>query len=174
MDHATKEGSRGKHDSSRSNFRTVRQNDAANGFSVQDNVNDFTFNDGDTRMRHHFCLHLTAVNRAIRLRTRPLHSRAFTAVQQTKLDTGLIGYTRHDAVHCINLAHQVPFAQAADRRVARHYTDTFERQRHQRHARTTARCRVRGFCTGVSSADDNDVCVSMFHVKHPLLSNAKA
>jgi hypothetical protein len=83
----------------------------------------------------------------------PCTAGPFAPVQQAKLDTGCIGHPPHHAVHRIDLAHQVPFAQAADGRIAGHHPDAITRQRDKRGTCTHPRGRVRRFRPGMAAAD---------------------
>ena len=101
-----------------------------------------------------------------------MNSRAFPPVQQTKLDARPIRNPAHDPVQRIDLSNQMPLAQPADGRVARHHPDTSPTQRHQRRPRAHACRHMRGLRPGMPTADHDDV--KMFHVKHLSLTQAKA
>ena len=64
-----------------------------------------------------------AIELAVGLRARPAHRRALAAVQDAELDAGPVDRAPHDAVERIDLAHQMPLAEPADRRIARHLAD---------------------------------------------------
>src|SRR5438046_561573 len=61
-----------------------------------------------------------AIELAVGLRARPAHRGALAAVEDAELDPRAIDRAAHDAVERIDLAHQMAFADSADRRVARH------------------------------------------------------
>jgi hypothetical protein len=68
----------------------------------------------------------------------------------------------------------VPFPQPPNSRVARHHTNSSFRQRGKGCVRAKPRSRMGGFATGMATPDDDDIEIKLFHVKHSLLSDAKA
>ena len=70
-------------------------------------------------------LHANSIKFPISLRPRALNRRAFAPVQQAKLDPGFVGHTTHHAIHCVNFAYQMAFAEPANRWIARHHADAF-------------------------------------------------
>ncbi len=91
---------------------------------------------------------------------------------------GEIRCPRHESIKCVNLAHQMPFTQAANRRIAGHGADGCGGMADQNNLTPHARRSGSGFRPGMATADDNDVGAldfnsNLFHVKH-LLANAKA
>lgn len=50
------------------------------------------------------------------------HSLTFAAVECAKVNASLVCNSAHYAIECINLTHQVPLTNSANRRVARHNT----------------------------------------------------
>src|SRR3546814_8155606 len=69
----------------------------------------------------------------------------------------LVRDAAHDPVERVDLAHQMPLAEAADRRIAGHLADGVEAVGHEQGARAQPRRRGRGFAAGMPAADDNDV-----------------
>ena len=64
-------------------------------------------------------------------------------------------------------------SQTADGRIARHLPHPVDPLGNQRRAYATPPRGQRRLGSGVAATDDDDVEVPMFHVKHPLLSNAE-
>ena len=73
------------------------------------------------------------------------------------MDARKIREPPHRAAERVDLAHQLPFAQAADRGVAGHQRDRVEAQVQQQRFAPHARGGERGFAPGVAGADDDDV-----------------
>ena len=101
--------------------------------------------------------HRGLVERAIGLGTGGAHGRALARVEGAKLNAATIGRAAHDAAQRIDLAHQMPLADAADRRVARHLADGFDIVGEQQRTRAHAGGRGRGLGPGVAAADNDDV-----------------
>ena len=98
-----------------------------------------------------------AVELAVGLGARPAHRRPLAAVQHAELDAGPVDRPAHDAVERIDLAHQMPLAEPADRRVARHLADRRPLMRQQHRARPEPRRRRRRLAPGMPAADHDDV-----------------
>ena len=77
-------------------------------------------------------LHRAPIELPVGLGAGALDSRTLAAVEDAKLDAGLVGGARHHAIERVDLAHQMSLAKAADRRVARHFADRRETMGHQR------------------------------------------
>ena len=73
------------------------------------------------------------------------------------MDRPGIGSARDDPVKGINLAHQVPFAQSSNRRIAAHRSNRIKIETHQRNMRTHPRSRSRSFDPGMAPADNDDI-----------------
>ena len=65
------------------------------------------------------------IQHTIGLRPRGPYRRAFRGIQTAKLDAGLIRGQRHSAAQRIHFTHQMAFADAANRRIARHLPQGF-------------------------------------------------
>ena len=83
----------------------------------------FAFDDGEIRSLGDQVLHRAPIELPVRLGAGALDSRTLAAVEDAKLDAGLVGGARHHAIQRVDLAHQMSLAKAADRRVARHFAD---------------------------------------------------
>jgi hypothetical protein len=98
------------------------------------------------------------------------------------MDRGAVGGSRHQSVEDVELAHEVPLADPADRRIARHLSDVLGPKRQERDPRAPASRGSRSFASGMAAADDQNVAhdrrltSTVFHVKHrvPLLPEAEA
>ena len=103
-----------------------------------------------------------AIELAVGLGARPLHGRTLGAVQHAELDAGLVDDAAHQPVERIDLAHEMPLAEAADGRVARHLADGLELVRDQRRARAHTRRRRRCLAARVPASHNDDVEDSLF------------
>jgi len=124
---------------------------------VEDQVDDFSLDDRDAVGSGDLFLHSLAVESAVALASWPLHRRASRSVQQPKLDAGAVRDPAHDPVQCVDFAHQVPFADAADRGVAGHLADAILAVRYQQDSGPKT---MRGMCglgSSVAAANDKNI-----------------
>src|SRR5450631_1739154 len=96
------------------------------------------------------------VQKAVSLRARRAYSRPLARVQDAKLDAGFVGRQGHGAAQRVDFLDQMPLADTADRRIARHLSKRFNAVRQQEGAPAHARGGQRGFGPGVAAADDYD------------------
>ena len=102
-------------------------------------------------------LHRGRIKLAVGLGAWSAHRRPLAPVEHAELDAALVDHPAHQPVERIDLADQVAFAEPADRRVARHRTDSIEAMGHQRRARAHARGGRRGLAAGVPAPNHDDV-----------------
>src|SRR5689334_5376461 len=101
--------------------------------------------------------HLAAVARTISLRPRRLHGRPARTIQQTKLNSGAINHSTHDAAERVDLTHEMSLRNAADGRVTRHLTHEIQIKSNKPGFRAQTR-RGRGRLTaGVAGANHNHI-----------------
>ena len=81
----------------------------------------------------------------------------FRGVEDAELDAGFIRCCRHGSTQGIDLAHQVTFADATDRRVATHCPQRIEVVGQQQRVCPRPGCGERGLGAGVTAADDDDI-----------------
>ncbi len=118
------------------------------------------------------------VQQPVGLRTGGAHRRTLGRIQRTKLDARLVGGQRHRAAQRIDLLDQMPLADAADRRIARHGAQGFDVVRQQQRLHAHARSRQRGLGAGMATTHHDDIerfrefhgrhstcCGPVFHVK---------
>ena len=99
------------------------------------------------------------VELAVGLRSRAAHGRAFGAVQNAKLDAGLVRDPSHKPVEGIDFAHEMAFAEPADGGIAGHCADRGKGKRDERGLCAHPRGRRRGLAAGMAAADHD-------HIKH--------
>ncbi len=124
MDQAVEERAGGQHDAPGADLPAVAQHDAGGVAGIiPQQILYRTLGDGEVRRVGQKIGDRAAIELAVGLRPRPAHRRPLAAVQDAELDAGPVDGTAHDAVERVDLAHEMPFAEPADRRVARHLAD---------------------------------------------------
>ncbi|HMG95588.1 MAG TPA: hypothetical protein VK565_04755, partial [Gemmatimonadaceae bacterium] len=98
-----------------------------------------------------------SVEAAVTLCARSPNRRTFAAIEHTELNHGEIGSSSHDSSKRIHLAHDRAFGYSADRWIARHLPDCFERARNQACASAQASSSDGCFSAGVAAANDYNV-----------------
>src|SRR5207248_1972465 len=73
------------------------------------------------------------------------------------LDPGLVSGERHRSAQGVDLLDEVPFANAADRRIARHLAERLDAVREQQGATPHTRRSQCAFGAGMATTDDDDV-----------------
>ena len=101
-------------------------------------------------------LHRELVELLVRLRAQRMDGRALARVEHAELYAGLVRIDAHLAAERIELAHEMAFARAADRRVAGHQGNIIHRERRQKRSAADARSGQR-LHAGMASADDDDI-----------------
>jgi hypothetical protein len=82
------------------------------------------------------------------------------------MNGGLVGGARHQPVEDVELTDQMPLADAADRRVARHLARIPGAEAEQRNSSAAAGCRGRSFAARVTGTDYDDI-VHRRRLAHP-------
>ena len=83
--------------------------------------------------------------------------RTAAGVQQSELDAGRVNHLAHDPAERVNLAHEMPLGDPADRRVAGHLRDQVEVHGAERRPQTHARRRHRRLAPRVPRADHDHI-----------------
>ena len=128
MDKPVEKRTGGQHDAGRADDRPVREHHPGDMAAAAARCFDHQIlhpagADSEIRLVREHVLHGAAVELAVGLGARPLHGRPLAAVENAELDAGAVDHPAHDAVEGIDLAHEMPLAEPADRRVARHLAD---------------------------------------------------
>jgi len=92
--------------------------------------------------------------------------RAFAAVEHTELYTCPVGASRHFASERVEFAHEVAFACAAYRRVARHIADGVEVYCKADRTHAQARGGKRGFDSRMPGADNGNIILSCYKIHY--------
>ena len=110
------------------------------------------------------------VQNAVGLGTRGTHRRAFGAIQDTKLNTALVGSNRHCTAQRIHLFDEVALADAANAGVAAHLAQRFNVVGQQQSLCAHARRRQRRLGARVAATDHDHV--KFFGVIHSAASTS--
>ncbi|EXI71364.1 MAG: hypothetical protein AW07_03696 [Candidatus Accumulibacter sp. SK-11] len=97
------------------------------------------------------------IEHAIRLRACRADRRALAGIEDAKLDPGLVGRRRHRPAKRVDLLHEMPLADAANRRIAAHRTERLEVVRQQQGFHPHARRSKRRLGAGMAATNDDDV-----------------
>src|SRR3954453_5535792 len=97
------------------------------------------------------------IKHPIRLRPCGANRRALGCIQGPELDARLVRSDGHRAAQGVDLPDEMTFADTADRGVAGHLAERFDAVREEERLATDASSRQRGFGTGMTAADHDDV-----------------
>ncbi len=113
---SAEEGADRQHDRARRGSSRRRRHDAGDATARDDQVRDFRLQQFKPGLRLEQVGGSRAYRVCGRLRPRRAHGRTLARVQGAELDARAIGGARHRAAQRVDLADQVPLADAADRR----------------------------------------------------------
>ena len=157
MNLAGEEGAHRQHHRARHEAQAGPRHDTTNLLAIDDQVIHFLLEQLQVRLILERLPNRRAIQHAIRLRPRRPHRRAFRRIQNPELDAGAIRRLRHDTTERIDLANQMPLADAPDRRVARHLPQRLDVLRQQQGPRAAARSRECGLGTGMAATDHDHI-----------------
>ena len=103
-------------------------------------------------------LHQGVVAGAICLDPLGMYGGAFPKIQRAALQGNKICGTTHFSAQSVNFIDEVPFCGAADGGVAGHVGDCVKGKGEKNRVNAHARASERGFDSGMSRADDHDLC----------------
>jgi hypothetical protein len=78
-------------------------------------------------------------------------------IEHSELEHSEIGSSSHYSAEGVYLAYDGSLRNSADRWVARHLADRFERTSDEPYSRTQTSCCDRGFSSGVTGPDDDNI-----------------
>ena len=157
MDQAIEEGARGQHHCRRRQFTAIARAHANHPGAVQEQILGPAFHDFKICGCQDCGLHRLPVQLAVSLSARPLYGGTLGAVQHPELNASSIGDAAHQTVESIDFTDQMPLAEAADGRVARHFANGRETVGDQGSARAHSSRRRRCFTARMAAADHNHV-----------------
>ena len=157
MNDAAQERARGDHQRTTAEHAPIGEFKRRDRAILQKETAGFRLDHRKARRLPDQALHRRAIKLAIDLGARALHGGALAAVEDAKLDARGIRRHAHQPVERVDLAHQMAFAETADRRIAGHRADRVETLRHQSGRSAQTRGRRRGFAAGMPSANDDHV-----------------
>ena len=173
MDFSGKKGAGSQHDGPRIKTQTTLGNHRYGTAVFDDDVVHGLLEQLQIRLRFNRLADEGFVERAVGLRARGANSRTFRGIECAPVDAGIIGGGGHDAAERVDFLDQMPFADAADGRIAAHRADGFDVVCQQQGARTGARRRQGGFGAGVAATNHNHI-KGMQGVHRPLFSPISA
>ena len=139
--------------------------------AVYHEVNNFGLNDLDVATARKRQLDRLLIQRPISLKARTLNCRTLASVEQPELNSGTVSGSGHDAIERVDLANEMPLAQASNRRITGHHANPVSAHGYKRDGYSEPGRRISGLNSGMTGAHNNDVIV--FHVKQNLLSDAE-
>ena len=160
VDEAVQEGAAGQHRRGAPKLPAIFTDNTTNRSVLDHKTASSVFDDGKIALRGNRLLHRLPVKLAVGLRAGTADGGSLGAVKQAKLDAGLIGGTAHHPVECIDFAHQMAFAQAANSGIAGHFADGRGLVRQQRRLGAKARGGGCGFCSRMATANDNHIIIT--------------
>ena len=125
-------------------------------------VHDRIFYDPEMGLASNDALHSKSVFALVALRSGCLYSRPAAGVERLLLERSEIGIKPHFAAKGIKLKDEVAFGQAAYRWITGHPSNRIKETRHQKGFDAHACGNERGFGSGMTASDNNDV-VFVFH-----------
>jgi hypothetical protein len=102
-------------------------------------------------------LHGVGIEFPVSLGPRAAHSRAFSTIEHTKLDSTEIGDSGHKAIQRIDFPNQMTFSKPANSGITGHSADSAKPVRYEGGLRAHTSGRRRGLTAGVTAANHNDV-----------------
>ena len=111
-------------------------------------------------------LHLGLIRLLIGLSPRAVHRRAFAAIEHAELNAGRVDRPPHQPAERVDLADDLPLADAADRRIATHLPDGVAIGGEQHGPRPNRAAATRGLGPGMPGADDDHVEI-IWATHHP-------
>ena len=157
VDLAVEEGTGGQHHRLGHEADAQLRHRADHAFAFDDQVVASLGEDRQIRLIFQSTADRLLVQHTIGLGTGCAHRRAFRGIEDAELDARFVGRRSHRAAQRIDLAHQVPLADAADRRVAAHRPEGVEIVRQQQRLRPHPCGRQRSLGTGVAATNHNDI-----------------
>ncbi len=157
VDEAAEECPGGEHDGRGPQLQADRGHRAHDPISLHEQVVDRRLEEPEVGLGLEPAADRAAVEHPIRLGARRAHRRSLARVQGPELDAGLVGGECHGAAQGVDLPHEVPLADAADRGIARHLAQRLEGMGEQARAGAGPGRRERRLRAGVTAANDDDV-----------------
>ena len=121
---------------------------------IQNQVHNFGLFDDEIGLLLKQSAHPDAILLFVALSSRRPHSRPTARIQQSKLNTDLVGQLTHDAAKSVDLPDEMSLRNPADGGIAGHLCNEIEIQRHKCRPQPHSRRRDRSFATGMAGAND--------------------
>ena len=158
VDQAAEEGARRQHHGAAGDLPAIGEDDRRHRAGIiQRQVEDVALDHGEAVGLADQALHGGAVELAVGLGAGAPDGRALAAVEHAELDAAAIGGKAHQPAESVDLPHQMPLADAADRRIAAHRADRIEAVGDEDRGSSGARRGARRLASGMAAADHDDV-----------------
>ena len=157
MDHATQEGARCDYNRFGLEAATIRQFNGRRPLAVECDGAGFGFHDLQIFGFLDQGSHGQAVQLSIGLRSRALDSRSFSPIEDAKLNARGICGAGYQSIHGVDFAHEVTLPEPADRRVARHHTNSLNVMCDESGPGSNSRGGRRGLATRMPAANYDDI-----------------
>ena len=130
-----------------------------------DNIFTFILSNGQVFLLFKRSFHALMVSDLIYLRSWGVYGRPLSEIEHTHLDEGFIGCYAHFAAERVNLAHQMPLARSANRRIAGAERNGIEVQRDAQRPEAHTCAGKRGFnaCMPCPSYDNIKFFCTILH-----------
>jgi hypothetical protein len=157
MNATTQEGTHGQHDGRGIKTQAHAGDHAADPVILNKQIVHPLLKQGQTGLVFHHGADGLAIEIAVGLGASGTHRRALAGIQGAELDTGPVDRTRHGTTQGVDLAGEVPLADAADGGVAGHLADGVQVLGQQKCPRTGPRRREGRLGAGVTAAHNDDI-----------------
>ena len=157
VDASAEERADGEHDRARGEGDATHGRDAHHSTALDHEVGGLLLEELQVRLVLEEAAHRATVELSVGLGASRAHRRTLAGIEGAELDAGAIDPPRHHSAERVDLAHQVPLADAPERRVATHLAEGLDALRQQEGVGPHARSRGRSLGTGMATADDDHI-----------------
>ena len=156
MDQAAQECARGQHNCLGANALPIEQHHTGDPSIPDQQIVHLPLDHIEIGLCHNGALHGLTIELAVGLCPWATNGRALAAVEHPELNPGRVGDMAHQPAQGVDLPHQMPFAQATNRRVAAHFANCGKAMRDERRGNAEPRGSGRGLAAGMPAPYDDD------------------
>ena len=157
VDQARQEGPRGQHHRAGLEAQADLRDHAGHPVALQDQVVNRLLEHSQIGLVLDTAADGLAIKDTIGLGTGRTHCRTFPRIEDSELDTGLVGGRRHRPAQRVDFLDQMALADTADRGIAGHLAQCFDTMGQQQRTATHARAGERSLGAGMTATDDDYV-----------------
>ncbi len=155
MDQAGEESARREHYGARGELEPDLGHDADDAVAVEQQIVHRLLKDLEVGLVLQPAAYGASIQNAIGLRARGAHRRSLARVEDAKLDARLVRRRGHGAAQRVDFLDEMPLADAADRRVARHLPQGLDAVGEEQGAAAQPGAGERRLGAGVATTDNN-------------------